>query len=472
MTLKIAILSLVTLLGAVVQRAEAAYASRSPSHDQPFNILKLSDLRSAYLQRAGVVRYDESNATPEGLRQQLQHHFDVVLSLLDLATPESIDVALVRLEVADAHTWTADERTASRQMLRAARLVQLQRLAAYRDHGIFPLNEGQSAQPAPIFVDRHGTACAVGHLMRCSGWTNEVDSIAQSSNLVYVPDATDSAIAAWVLTSGLTLEEAALVQPRYAWPLGQFDASAYEPGEAALEKDGLRYTNFKLQADNYPLWQGTVVLIPLGGPTPTLAGLGLSAGKGTFIPGSGFPLHVPIGTHWIAVGGSTAGLEWPLHSLDASAAGAPFGFGYGLAQKVVISFDVAPMASDQRINGIAETSYSVWQGVENLDRTDIPPPDAIYSLKTTAFDGPTALASVSLDQAAPPSYFGKWSNSKSFTGTQQVSVESTLWLQNGVALDTYLIDFNVVTVPEPTSGFLAAALIATCGLMRRRERNS
>ena len=43
-------------------------------------------------------------------------------------------------------------------------------------------------------------------------------------------------LAAWVLTSGLTLEDAALIQPGYYWPAGQFDTSAYQPSESALEK--------------------------------------------------------------------------------------------------------------------------------------------------------------------------------------------------------------------------------------------
>src|SRR5205814_7326932 len=113
---------------AVCQRADAAYASPTPSHDQACTVLKISDLRSAYLQRVGVGWYDESNSTPEGLRQQLQRHFDVVLSLLSFATPDSMDIAVVRLEAADDHSWTAEERIAWRHKLSAARLGQSQRL--------------------------------------------------------------------------------------------------------------------------------------------------------------------------------------------------------------------------------------------------------------------------------------------------------------------------------------------------------
>ncbi|HEY7089556.1 MAG TPA: hypothetical protein VH518_15775 [Tepidisphaeraceae bacterium] len=334
MTLRVAILSLVTLFVPVIQRAEGSYAPRAPSHSQRCIVLKISDLRSAYLQRAGVVCYDESNRTPDGLRQQLQHHFDVVLTLLSFATPDSIETAVVRLETASDHSWTAEERTAWRRKLLAARLVQLQRLAAYRDRGTFPLNEGQSARAAPIFVDRHGTACAVGHLMRCSGWTKVVDAIAKSSNLVYVPDATQSAIAAWVLTSGLTLEEAALIQPGYYWPPAPFDASAYEPGESVLEKDGLRFSNFRLQAQNYDVFAPDPPIPASDGAKPTIAGLGLATGQGTYTAPGGYPQHVPIGTHWIAIGGSTAYLQAPLHSLNAAA-------DTDRGQLVVVSFDVA-----------------------------------------------------------------------------------------------------------------------------------
>jgi hypothetical protein len=295
------ILCLVSLLATVLQRADASCASHVPSHDQSCIELKTSALRSAYLQRAGIVRYDESNRTPQGLRQQLQQHFDAVLSLLSFATSDSIDIAVGRLEAADDHSWTAKERTAWRQKLLAARRVQLQRLAAYRDRGIFPLNEGQSAHAAPIFVDRHGTACAVGHLMRCSGWTEAVESIEKSNNLVYVPDATQGAIAAWVLTSGLTFEEAALIQPGYDWWGAQFDASAYEPGELELEKDGLRFSNFRLQAQNYIVPPN----IPTDtGPKPTMcrARIGDRVEGSHTDPNATFLRHIPIGTNWFAIG--------------------------------------------------------------------------------------------------------------------------------------------------------------------------
>jgi hypothetical protein len=97
MLAKITVLPLIALLVSVSQAADTSYAPGVVSRDRQHAVLRLSDLRSAYLQRAGVVRYDESNRTPAGLRQQLQRHFDVVLNLLRLDTPESIETALGRL---------------------------------------------------------------------------------------------------------------------------------------------------------------------------------------------------------------------------------------------------------------------------------------------------------------------------------------------------------------------------------------
>ena len=130
--------------------------------------------------------------------------------------------------------------------------------------------------------------------MRCSGWTKEVDSIEKSNTLLYVPDVTRSAIAAWVLTSGLTLEEAALIQPGYYWPVAPFDASAYEPGGSALEKDGLRFSNFKLQAQNYIVPPNMPVDT---GAKPTIAGLGLQPPKVHTMPAA---THDTC--HWAQIG--------------------------------------------------------------------------------------------------------------------------------------------------------------------------
>ena len=201
-----------------------------------------------------LVNYDVGDASPEGVRHQLQRHFDVVLALLVAATPSSLETALHRLEDSSGEKWTEAERERVAKRLLMNRSVQLRRLAAYRNRGLFPHNEGQTFRAVPIFVDLHDTACAVGHLMRMSGWQSDVASIQSSNNLVYVPDATTGPVAEWVLTSGLTLEEAALIQPAYPnfpteLPLIPIDAA--RPLEAGWTGvfDDLRFSNFRFYRD-------------------------------------------------------------------------------------------------------------------------------------------------------------------------------------------------------------------------------
>src|SRR5262245_32511276 len=79
----------------------------SPS--QPI-VLKISDLRSAYLLRAGVVQYDRTAMSRDGVRRQIQRHFDVVLGLLLVTTPRSIETTLDRLEASADTNWTVQER--------------------------------------------------------------------------------------------------------------------------------------------------------------------------------------------------------------------------------------------------------------------------------------------------------------------------------------------------------------------------
>lgn len=454
---------ILVLVALPLQSVEASLRSPPPTDNHPI-VLQLSDLRSAYLQRAGVVRYDRTNRSPEALRQQLQRHFDVVMGLLLVSTPRSIEIALARVEAASGHRWSASERADERQQLLAMRYLQLRRLAAYRDRGQFPLNEGQAVQAVPIFVDRHDTACAVGHLMRLSGWSEKVARIQTKNNLVYVPDAMQSAVTAWALTSGITWEEAALIQPAYPWP-GEFDAAAYEPGESTLERNGLRFENFQLSAVNYvptpPLGEEDLppnfcTIFPTactlqptsGGARPTLQGLGLLTGQGFYaFSGFQYPQHTPNGTHWLAIAGERFSSPQPsLHSLGAAAA-------ENRGQLVTIRFDVSAIAADKRINGMAESSYLYQSGFSDPQSWE--PPDATYYLKTTIRDGTATIDTLSIDQATVPIGYHQKLDTSQFTPRQKISVESNIWLRDGVAINTYLLDFNLVTVPEPAGVSLA-----------------
>ena len=171
-----------------------------------------SELRSAFLVRQMAAAEPMDNLQH---RELLQQHFDAVLARLIRNTEASIATAVDRLECHNNACWSAATRNRIAANLRRQRGLNLRRLQAYAQQGRFPQNEGQSPVPLPIFVDSHDTACAVGHLMRLSGWGTVVETIRANNNFVYVTDVSDGPLLEWVLQSGLTYEEAALIQPGY-----------------------------------------------------------------------------------------------------------------------------------------------------------------------------------------------------------------------------------------------------------------
>jgi hypothetical protein len=101
----------------------------------------------------------------------------------------------------------------------AARTQLLDRLAHYANDGRFPQNHVLPYRN-PVFIDPHGTACAVGWLMIESGHRDLAEEISEAMNLAYVLDMPGTpqwpAIAAWADEHGFGAEELAWIQPIYA----------------------------------------------------------------------------------------------------------------------------------------------------------------------------------------------------------------------------------------------------------------
>jgi hypothetical protein len=105
---------------------------------------------------------------------------------------------------------------------RSARAAHLDVLRDYRLAGRFPHNHGVSAGRVPIFVDDHGTLCAVGYLLARSGETALVAHVASTRNLATVAELADEpGLLEWLEANGLTAEEAGQIQPAYGPPPGQ-----------------------------------------------------------------------------------------------------------------------------------------------------------------------------------------------------------------------------------------------------------
>lgn len=99
---------------------------------------------------------------------------------------------------------------------REARATTIGWLDEYRRSGVFPHNHVRPGERVPVFVDPHGTPCAVGYLLLRSGEHDLVEEIVWTNNLVRVPDLRgDARLASWLESRGLTLAEAARIQPAY-----------------------------------------------------------------------------------------------------------------------------------------------------------------------------------------------------------------------------------------------------------------
>lgn len=99
---------------------------------------------------------------------------------------------------------------------RANRAKLIAWLKEYRDAGKFPLNNEFVGQAVPFFRDSDGTLCAMAYLVDRSGGGDIVDHIAKTRNNAYIPALTDDRkLVAWLEESGLSVAEAARIQPAY-----------------------------------------------------------------------------------------------------------------------------------------------------------------------------------------------------------------------------------------------------------------
>jgi hypothetical protein len=133
----------------------------------------------------------------------------------------------MRGEVArlQAHFDSVDGELKGRDVSKLSKeqLASRTRLAAwlrdYRDDARFPLNDGVASSAVPIFRDSRGVLCAMAYLIQRSGRPDIVDDVAASRNTASVFElADDPRLVAWLDSTGLTLEEAARIQPTYERP--------------------------------------------------------------------------------------------------------------------------------------------------------------------------------------------------------------------------------------------------------------
>jgi hypothetical protein len=404
---------------------------------------------------------------------QIREHFRAVGELLEANERESIDIAIGRIEKLQGRTFgRAEQREVERELL-SARRRQIVVLQAYSRRGRFPLNPEAGAGATPIFVDAHDTACAVGHLMRMDSRVDDVAQIAALDNFVYVPDVRDGPVAEWVSTSGLTIEEAALIQPAYLPPPDGIDVDLQllaAPG-GSVDLPGYRIDAFGIYALPGVVF-GTPT-IPLINPLPLsdLAGIEMEVfGQGTTYNANGYPFEFLEQT-----------LVW-----NASAAGGllqPNPTGLNTARMTSIAFDVTANQPGYGIDlASVYVGYSSWLGeagggdefwvqievfdeAGNLLALDLLGEDP--NDRRLEYFSPSGVYSVVTDAGsslgfAPQQKVSVRVHGLDYTGAPG-ELEPTYW-------NHFSQTFRVVPIPEPGKGILLGAGLAILAGLRSASR--
>ena len=98
-----------------------------------------------------------------------------------------------------------------RRALAARRARSLDAFEAYQSAGAFPRNS-YTSRPLNVWRDEGGHFCAAATIIKMSGQDELVDRVAEQSNFIRLADVKQGPLMDWILTSGLTQDEIALIQ--------------------------------------------------------------------------------------------------------------------------------------------------------------------------------------------------------------------------------------------------------------------
>lgn len=155
------------------------------------------------------------------------------------------------------------------------RAFLLERLEAYADAGSFPRNYVLPYRN-PIFIDPHGTACAVGQLMIESGHRALAEHIDADMELAYIHQIQLPAVDTWAVEQGFTHDELAWIQPGYLPAITWNSLGGGTDGDVTTTlvlNDGRlllagAFTHAGgVEAHNVAIWDGST-FTPLGEGTP------------------------------------------------------------------------------------------------------------------------------------------------------------------------------------------------------------
>lgn len=112
--------------------------------------------------------------------------------------------------IVDVATSVSDVRSA----LAARRQANLALFRAYEQAGVFPDNV-YSARKLNVWQDPRGHFCAAANLVVKSGNRALADKVAEQTNFLKLGEVTQGPVMDWILTSGFTQDEIAMIQEPY-----------------------------------------------------------------------------------------------------------------------------------------------------------------------------------------------------------------------------------------------------------------
>ena len=147
---------------------------------------------------------------------------------------------LVQLHLLNVVDFLEDQKTDHlNKEQKLNRLRHIETLKIYTKRGIYPINEYKKER-VPIFIDEYDTFCAVGYLMKKSGFEKMAREIAKNQLLEYLENIHHEQLKSWQEESGLSLFELALIQPTYGPPIPVCATSSPIEWKQVSQKNGLK----------------------------------------------------------------------------------------------------------------------------------------------------------------------------------------------------------------------------------------
>lgn len=143
---------------------------------------------------------------------------------------------------------------------RRRRRISLDRLRDYWQRGTFPRNRSRTSR-TPCFIGASDVPCAMAYLLLEDGRDDLVDAVVETDPTIHLETVEDGPLVEWIEANGLTMEEAARIQPSYphvvhfatdCGPVACRIAWAVATVIGLSVAAGLEYVGYRFVSDAFP----------------------------------------------------------------------------------------------------------------------------------------------------------------------------------------------------------------------------